>query len=122
MPNPFQGPDFKELLTKWNERLKLEGLKELNDFHGSQWQTHGKDNHRPTLDQIRDKQRYYDLAKQVLQTFLFRTTLHRRMWELHCKGFSYRKIANIMRAKKFRKSMIHLKIKQIEQESGLKYG
>lgn len=125
--SPFKTPEFRELFQKWNQILEDEGFGDAEDFSLpvpalKQWHNLKWKNPSQTLsaDRIKDIKRYYDLADKMLETFVFKSPTHRRIWELHCDGLSIRKIADAVHQRKFNKTTVHLIIFEIEKAGGLR--
>ncbi len=90
-----QGEDIKQLTEVWYERLKQEGYQDIEDhshpdkpllaWHNFKWK-----NLNP--NKKADIEAYYEQARSLLHTYLFENEIHRIIWELHCEGFSKRRI------------------------------
>ncbi len=131
MGKPFKGPEFKALFEEWNRRLIEDGHKEIEDFSGAEpqlkvWESNRWRNSNKSrgFDPIRMefRQQYYEMAEVVLRQFPFQTPEHKRIWELHCRGISPRKIATELKTRKCSKSNVYLVIAHIERRSGLRRG
>lgn len=92
----YKTPEFKRLEREWYETLRQEGFDDAEDSERNwggdrplkSW--HSFRFNAPLKE--RDASAYYDQAKELLNTFEFKSELHRQIWELHCRGFSKRKI------------------------------
>lgn len=99
MSNPFNTPRVKKLTTLWYEKLKEEGFSDIENtthdltplrvWHSLKWANTSDDKREATL-------LYYTKAKELLETHPFENEIHRRIWELHCDGFSKRKIEKLI--------------------------
>lgn len=122
MGSPFKTPEFKKLFSEWNKKLVASGHKEIEKF----------DLEDPTLivferflwcgdQQLRNESRlrYYEMAEVVLTRYPFKSKSHRRIWELHCRGISPRKISAELN-RSISKTTIYTIISTIERETGLR--
>jgi len=125
MGSPFKTPEFRKLFAQWNKRLEASGHHEIENFNLRE----------PTLKTfecfraehytaLRNEavRAYYEMADVVLRTYPFKTREHRRIWELHCRGDSVRKIATQINHPKLSKSTICNVIVMIEMATGLRNG
>lgn len=118
MSNPFKTPEFKRLFKEWNQVLEQEGLSEIEELQLPF--SLRKSEHR--TDKIKEKDRYYELAFDLLQTFKFKNDMYQYIWALHCNGITVRDISKMINQKKFSKTTVNRIIIEIEMESGLKNG
>lgn len=119
MGNPFKTREFLALRRKYYEKLKEEGFE---DIEITDWSTGDSGNllrgfgH---MDAIRrytpDKERYYQLARQMIHTLKARRAPkeERKVWELHAEGVSFRAIERRLGISRNRVSKI---VKRIERE------
>ena len=86
----------QELQAKWYDKIK----KDFDDAESirypdrplKEWTSHAfKD---LTFEEIEDRQAYTDKAQELLHSFTFKNTTHRRIWQLHCEGLSRYQIAD----------------------------
>lgn len=120
--SPFQTPEFQALFAEWNEKLSRTRFQDAEDFslpepalkswHSFRWRDDGS--------RAQEAKDYFDLATDLLNTFPFRSALHRRIWVLHCEGLSVRSIAQSIGRRKLRKSQVHWIIRVIQMQSGIK--
>lgn len=128
MSNPFRTPEFKALFTEWNQVLELSGHREIENFNlpeptFKEWErVHLKLMDPATPAYIESVRTYYDRALEILDRFPFKEEVHRKIWFLHCKGLSIRKIAQRLNRKKFTRNSVSLFIIRIRHETGLKSG
>lgn len=125
MGSPFRTPEFLRLFKLWNRKLERSGHREIEDFtlrdpplktwESTRWNS---------TDSIQNewRQQYYEMAESLLRLYPFKSKEHKRIWQLHCEGFSVRKIAQQLDRKKFSKSSIQNVILRIKRKSGLSHG
>lgn len=95
MNNPFDTPEMRKLRTEWDEKLKKSGFVDAEDrshkdcplktWHSFKWRSIHKDK-REAINT------YFEKAAKILTTYCFENPTHKRIWELHCEGYSKRKI------------------------------
>lgn len=95
MGNPFDTPEMRKLNKEWSQKLKESGFEDAEDrnhpesplktWHSFKWKG------SPPA-QIEATQAYFAKALEILSIYTFENETHRRIWELHCQGFSKRKI------------------------------
>lgn len=86
---PKKKTDFKALQRKWYKKLAASGFEDIEDsphtlkrYDSSFFQqTYDPDSYVA-------KERYFSLATQLLHTYKFTSARQRRVWELHCEGWS----------------------------------
>lgn len=88
---------LKKLQAKWYKKLADTGFKdienplskfeELRNCEGTYFQMNW------TPDQFQEKQRYFELAGQMLHTHPFKKVKDRVLWEMHCNGKTPSEIA-----------------------------
>lgn len=100
MPN--NSKEFKELQAKWYAKL---ASKLFNDIERN---GHLKRSERfyalercANEDVVEAKTEYYRIAGHFLHGHKFETVLEERIWELHAKGLSVRKIVTALKKKRF---------------------
>lgn len=92
-------PEHKALERFWYDKLKKEGFIDIEDTTISNrpllsWHSF-KFCKTPKVKQEALSDYYYK-ASQLLNTYEFEKPIHRRIWELHCEGYSWRKIESII--------------------------
>jgi len=81
---------FKKLQQKWYKKLEADGFKDIeNTSDPDQPLTHFdcayfQTKHNPLDFELR--QRYYELASQLLHDFNFRNRIDKKIWKLHSEG------------------------------------
>ena len=92
-------PEFKALQTEWTKKLKDSGFVDIEDVERPDKPLKAWDDRRfkqiPTERRIATE-RYYDTARELLNTYEFKNLIHKKIWELHCEGLSRRKIAKLL--------------------------
>lgn len=92
------GEDLKELTQIWYKKLKEHGFEDIEDT--SHPESPIKDWHKFKAlrrfkndpNKLHFTTQYYTQAQNLLHTYNFDSPLHKKIWELHCEGFSKRKI------------------------------
>lgn len=115
--SPFKTKEFKAQFTEWNKKLIDEGHAEIENFELPDpalktWHKH--DFIAYSLTAFEEKQRYFELAQKVLNTFKFESKEQRMIWELHAEGYTLREIAKKMNRKKFKKDAIRAFIERVK--------
>ena len=107
------------LQKKWYDKLK--GFHDIEDTGRSQrplkaWHSHIFQ--RITFEEIQEKYDYLERAHELLRCFNFSNSIHKRIWELHCEGYSSPEIEHeIKHLKGARKELtIRNIIKDLERE------
>ena len=104
--------DLKKLQKIWYDKLAEEGFNDIEDTSTERrplknWDVNFFRNqgyeaiitkHTTTLD-------YFKHAEALLEKYQFKNDGHRLVWELHCKGFKEREIAELVGI--YKKSMVH---------------
>lgn len=119
MSNPYNSPQFKKLAELWNKKLEDSGHEEIEDFTLAEPPL--KRNEASLFKSIdptyyNTTVLYYAKARDLLNTFDFKTELHRQIWELHSEGVSVREIARALNQKKVKRSTVHNVLKQLKRE------
>jgi hypothetical protein len=98
--SPFKTKDFKALQKKWEERLKKEGFEDIERKEG-RLKSGSVENVRYlyTTEQFNIKEEYYRLAGQFLHEYKFKSSVERKIWELHSEGMSVRNIIKKLKHK-----------------------
>lgn len=102
MSNPIiKTPKQRALLDKWNKKLEkyddcnaedTGDERKLKDWHSFKW----KD---INLIDYEAKAKYYSNCSDILNSYSFENSLHRRIWELHTEGLSLRDIEKAIKYK-----------------------
>lgn len=89
---PTQSNKLKLLQKKWYRLLKECGFediekdeRDLKEYHSQRFQHY---------QGFTEKQRYYELAGQLLHTFPFTSKVNRTIWRMHSEGESALTISN----------------------------
>lgn len=92
--------DFQKLQKKWYNKLARTGFKDvenvfvkgepLKHWDSSEFQRYF------SPSSFSERQRYYELASQLLHDFKFKTSADKTVWEMHTQGISQRQIAKKM--------------------------
>lgn len=91
---------FKDLQSKWYDKLKRGGFKDIEQEDGNikTWSGHVY-RYCKTQDQIDIKTDYYRLAGQFLHEYKFQTPTEKFLWKNHSEGVSLRSIARLLAKK-----------------------
>jgi hypothetical protein len=89
--------DFQKLQKKWYNKLAKAGFKDLENVFVSgepllHWDSIEFQRYF-SPDSFLERQRYYELAGQLLNEFKFKDKRDKKIWEMHTKGVSQRDIA-----------------------------
>lgn len=117
--SPFSTKKFKDLQSKWYDRLEKDGFKDIESDENNlrEWDTSifGRYNQHT----IGATEEYYRLAGQFASTYEFSNKRERYIWERHSEGLSFNEISALMRSKRFgvnSKSSVHLVVKRLAEE------
>ena len=98
----FNSNEFKKLQRLWYEKLATTPDHKGNLFVDIEDTTrdyqplkswHDKRFKAIPIEKRLSQEEYYDEAKKLLLFYEFKNYTHRRIWELHCDGYSRREIA-----------------------------
>jgi hypothetical protein len=88
---------FKRLNKKWLDKLLKDGFKDAEEFDSplQLMRAHHNDHFRNKFDNesFLDRQRYYELASQLVHSYAFRSKLDKEIWYQHSEGTPERRIA-----------------------------
>lgn len=92
-PPQFQSRSFKALQRKWYGILKQKGFRDIehNDYALTEYHSRLQNDYSP--QHYLEKERYYQLASQLLHELKFQSPLHKKVWTLHAQGLPARAIA-----------------------------
>lgn len=99
MTSKLSPAEFRTLQQQWYKKLEEDGFKDIEQEDGrlrswaSWFQTHY------TAEGYALKENYYYLATNFLGEYTFPSDFYRRIWGLHCEGYSTRRITNWFRAR-----------------------
>lgn len=89
---------LKKLTAQWYQKLKDSGFEDIEDSAGNLKQYHSI---RFLAKNIRtgfnEKQRYYELASQLLYSFPFKDKRMKNVWKLHAAGLQVPEIASALK-------------------------
>lgn len=94
----YRTKEFKSLERDWYQKLKKEGFQDAEDATKDYRPLHEWHSFRfAAKDPLRleSAKDYYDKAKDLLESYPFKTPMHKWIWELHTSGLSKRKIEKI---------------------------
>jgi hypothetical protein len=93
----WETPKFRTLNKKWHDKLESLGFYDMEEFDSPMelMKTHENERFRIkfTGDEFIARQRYYELAGQLLHSYKFESESDRQIWKLHSEGVSERAIA-----------------------------
>lgn len=102
--------ELSRLKAIWYQKLKSKGFTDLEDKNGNLKSYHSSrflyQNQFPTFQA---KQRYYQLAGQMLYRHKFESIRDRRIWDLHSQGWTQEEIADKV-------AISHQRVSQITTE------
>jgi hypothetical protein len=107
--------EFKALQNKWYRKLNKAGFEDIESRNGMLKDYHSKRFAGQDASTFTEKERYYQLASQLVHTYPFPDTTSKTMWRLHAKGESIEYISNALNLKtevvsKFIRTMeLHIK-------------
>lgn len=97
----YETTEFKDLNKKWHDKLEDRGFYDFEEFDSPMqlMKTHENERFRIkfTGDEFIARQRYYELAGQLLHDYHFRTQRDEKIWRLHCEGNSEKLIAETVK-------------------------
>lgn len=88
-------PHCQELQREWYSKLKK--FNEIEDIRYENrplkaW--HNSIFKKVTFEEIQDKYDYNDKANELLRRYSFESRTHKKIWELHCEGYTSQEIEN----------------------------
>lgn len=106
---------FKKLEKIWYDKLKAEGFEDIENIHQEErrlkeWDFNFFRNQFVAV-KYETTIKYYEQGRQILNSYEFKTEIHKKIWELHCEGIAERKIAQAVKI--YKKSMVHVIIAEI---------
>jgi hypothetical protein len=85
---------FKALQAKWYKKLTDNGFKDAEDEHGNLKEYHSKRLiDERNLSGREEKQRFFELARQMLHSHPFPSDKHKKAWAMFSEGHPKYKIA-----------------------------
>lgn len=108
---------FDKLKKLWYKKLEKSGFKDIEQDEDNLkvWTI------KLSTSQYKngpEKQTYYYMASQFLNTHEFKNHIDRIIWEYHCEGISYRNISKLLRKARVSKltyNGIYLRIKNLSK-------
>lgn len=96
--------DLKRLKDKWYKKLEATGFEDIEDVNSpremlKRWDSTWFFNNCDEL-QFKTRHRYFIMATHFLNSHDFESRFERRIWSLHCEGFSCREIASVVDSSK----------------------
>lgn len=111
----------KKLEQEWYQKLKDDGFEDIEDSNNPNRPLKAWHNFR--FRQVNPARRkvteaYYEKACALLHTYPFINEITKRIWELHCQGFSKREIEEAIKneSKRYKRESIGLIIVKISRE------
>lgn len=95
----YETAKFKKLTAKWYKKLERTGFEDIEDvnspreFLKAAHDTRFKINFDSST--FEERQRYFQLASQLVFTYPFKNPKEKKVWKLHSEGMSERVIAEI---------------------------
>jgi hypothetical protein len=112
-----------KLFEKWNKKLEKFDDCNAEDFRNfpedpplHSW--HNFKFKKLTKDEYDETIKYFDKAKEILNSYKFRSAWHRKIWALHSEGLSGEEISQRIKGS-FKKTRINEILKCIRKEAGL---
>lgn len=100
MKSLFQSPKFKKLQSEWYKKLKVAGFEDAETQKGALKEWHSfrfnKNSSNLTIQEMQETATYYTKAEHLLNSFEFKSELHKTIWKLHSEGKSYREISDLL--------------------------
>jgi len=101
--NPFKTAKFKKLFKTWNKKLERAGHEEIENFNLEEPafldKSHASRFKEVTASEYETRSLYYSIARGLLHTFAFESSIQKRIWELHSEGLSVRQIEKALHGK-----------------------
>jgi hypothetical protein len=116
----------RDYLALWNEKLTLTGHKEIEDFrlpNPPLKRNEAAKFRNIDPDVFLAKQSYFQQAQRLTDTYAFKNSTHKRIWELHSRGYTLREISAYFKKRNSLKSKdkIHKIIRDIAYLGGIKF-
>lgn len=93
----YETNEFRRLNKKWHDRLEKSGFSDKEEFDSKHQFMKQWDNTKfQSLGDIlfNERQRYYELATQLVHTYKFKSLLDKQIWTMHSDGNSEREIGD----------------------------
>lgn len=96
-PEWHETKKFKTLNAKWHRKLERSGFEDIEEFDSleeERLKSHHNMKFFPVFNsgEFLDRQRYYELAGQLVYSYPFKSEIDKRVWELHSQGVTERGI------------------------------
>lgn len=96
----YTSAKFKTLAKKWHDKLAKSGFEDAEEFDSplELMKQHPESyfNNKFTPEKFSERQRYYELARQLLHSFKFKDGKDKEIWNLHAEGLSYKEITKTL--------------------------
>lgn len=97
LPEWFETKKFKKLAKKWHDKLIASGFNDKEEFDSPlELMREHHNNHfmnKFTPIEFEERQRYFELAAQLVFEYKFDSLLDKKIWKGHSEGKPERKIA-----------------------------
>lgn len=111
--NVFKTKKFKLLQTKWYKKLADAGFEDIErDENTLKASTDIRTVRQAYIDQ-EERQTYYSIAKEFLNSHRFKTEEEREIWRLHCEGIGQLTIARQFDMTYYRVNFIISELKRL---------
>ncbi len=93
---------FKALKAKWDKKLENSGFEDIENSDGSLKAGTDPRAIQNALKEKEEREIYYSIASEFLETHAFKEGLHRDIWQLHAEGLGKLSIAQKLKITPYR--------------------
>lgn len=113
----MQKSQFEKLKNKWDKKLLDSGFEDIENADGTLKAETDPRTIANALKMKESREIYYGQAREFLNMHRWSNTKDRAIWEGHCEGLSFRKMANTLSLTFYR---IRTIVNRLQKQAGLK--
>lgn len=109
----FDTKKFKDLKSKWYKKLADTGFDDIEDSEGD---IKSKGDAKVIKNALQDKEQretYYSIAREFLETYNFENDTAKDIWRLHCEGLGKLSIAKELNITAYTAETITVKLRKL---------
>lgn len=104
---------FKLLKAKWDKKLLDSGFEDIENADGSMKASTDPRAIKNALKEKEEREIYYSIAREFLETHAFKSSTERDVWALHCEGLGKLSIAKELKVTAYRAENTVLEIQKL---------
>lgn len=113
----MQKSQFEKLKNKWDKKLLDSGFTDIENKDGTLKAETDPRTIANALKMKESREIYYTQAREFLNTHRWSNNKDKAIWEGHCEGLSFRRMAEILSLTYYR---INIIINKLQKQAGLK--